>query len=298
MKKKKIPTVEYDYEKAPQGISIEGANLNHNYLYLTALFTHLLRKKKQLTVLEVGCGGGRNLFFLKSKFAEKIHLYGTDLSNKSVEYAKTLGIGHFAQAAIPDVPFQEEFDVILFVDILEHLPDIDLFHAMLQKAKDILKPNGLIYINIPLERNRYTYTWFCTKLHVFENLTERYFGHYLFFDDDKMSQLMHQNKLHIIERFYSAHFLTQIQMMLFFFIPKLILDTFFGEKMMLETRDSAINLDSKGTNSLIKVVKMLFLLMTRPLAYAAFYESKLQKNSSFLSVSGHYLLKPWHSKKL
>jgi SAM-dependent methyltransferase len=228
---------------------------------------------------------------LKSKFGDKLDLYGTDLSHKSIDYAKTLKIGHFAQAAIPKVPFDKKFDVILFVDILEHLPEIELFNAILQKAKMLLKPNGLIYINIPLEQNRFTYTWFCTKLHFFENLTEKYFGHYLFFNDDRMEQLISQNKLRVLEAFYSAHVLTQIQMILFFFAPKLILDTFFGEKVMLKTRDSAVNLNSEAGISAIKLVKSVFLLVTRPLAYAAYYESRLRKNSSFLSVSGHYLLR-------
>lgn len=287
-KKKKV--VEYDYEKAPQGISIEGEALNHNYLYLSQLIKKLLLKKKTITLLEVGCGGGRNLSFLKREFGDKLDLYGTDLSKKSIQYAKTLGIGHFAQAAIPKVPFDKKFDLVIFVDILEHLPDISLFNAMLQKAKSILKPQGLIYINIPLERNPFTYTWFCVKLHVFEKLTERYFGHYLFFDDNRMIQLIKQNKLRVQENFYSAHVLTQIQMMLFFFVPKLILDKFFGEKAMLDTRDSAIRLDSGSKGSLVSIARNIFVLASKPLAYAAFYESRWRKNSSFLSVGGHYLL--------
>lgn len=288
MTTKKIVT--YDYEKAPQGISVEGEALNHNYLYLSQLIKKLLLKKKVVVLLEVGCGGGRNLAFLKREFGDKVDLYGTDLSNKSIQFAKTLGIGHFAQAAIPNVPFDETFDVVLFVDILEHLPDIELFNAMLQKAKSILKPQGMIYINIPLERNRFTYTWFCTKLHIFEKLTERYFGHYLFFDDKRMKQLIAQNKLHVQETFYSAHVLTQIQMMLFFFAPKLILDKFFGEKVMLETRDSAMSLNTGSNMSLLSFARNVFVLISKPLAYLAFYESRWRKNSSFMSVGGHYLL--------
>jgi SAM-dependent methyltransferase len=101
---------------------------------------------KNKTVLEAGCGSGRNLIVLAQEGAQDI--IGLDLSESvDVAYQKTRQYPniHLVQGDILNPPFQKDFDVIFSVGVLHHLPvPKDGFRSLVR----FLKPGGTMAITV------------------------------------------------------------------------------------------------------------------------------------------------------
>jgi 2-polyprenyl-3-methyl-5-hydroxy-6-metoxy-1,4-benzoquinol methylase len=104
------------------------------------------------TVLEVGCGSGGTLRWLKETGQCK-KAYGIELFEDSAMLAK-----RYADAVVQgdaeqliDTTFQDQtFDLILCLDVLEHMVDPWTF---VRKLSRLLAPNGRIVFSIPNVRN-------------------------------------------------------------------------------------------------------------------------------------------------
>jgi len=125
-------------------------------------------------VLDAGCGTGPLARVLQGK---RVELYGFDVSKECMAIAKS----YFDHVVIGDIeksslPYMENFfDVIVFMDVLEHLfrPD-----RVLVRAKTLLSKNGFILASIPnivhwktrllilLGKFRYQDVGICDKTHV------------------------------------------------------------------------------------------------------------------------------------
>ncbi|WP_459500763.1 class I SAM-dependent methyltransferase [Bacillus sp. C1] len=128
---KKEPTL---YEEK-SNFYYDGANPN--------LLKHVKEGWKE--VLDIGCSGGGLGAAIKEKGAR---VSGIDLFAEAVEKAKGK-LDHVIQGNIEtmDLPYEEEqFDCIIFGDVLEHLFDP---WAVLEKVKPYLKSDGVILASIP-----------------------------------------------------------------------------------------------------------------------------------------------------
>lgn len=101
-----------------------------------------------LHVLDVGCGSGVHGAELKRLLGHCVA--GVDLSESSIEKAQTrLAEAHVGDVTRPETyPFfgRRQFDVLVFSDILEHLPDpLDT----LTRHLALLKPDGHVVISLP-----------------------------------------------------------------------------------------------------------------------------------------------------
>jgi SAM-dependent methyltransferase len=94
---------------------------------------------RPLDILEVGCGTGINLDYLEEKHARRLsRLVGVDpeqsFSRKGL------------RATRQDLPEGESFDIILLMDVLEHLKEpADL----LMKLRGFLKSSGVLLVTVP-----------------------------------------------------------------------------------------------------------------------------------------------------
>ena len=97
---------------------------------------------KDAKILEVGCGSGLNLKALAQE--DKI---GLDISAPAVKKAKSYGINAVVGDLNKKLAFKaESFDVILALDVIEHLEsDIDSINRLVT----LLKPNGTFIMNVP-----------------------------------------------------------------------------------------------------------------------------------------------------
>lgn len=103
--------------------------------------------KRGAAILELGCGGGGTLCFLKD-LGRNYSLFGVDSFHDAVVRAKAQGLA-VVEADIerlPRNPFGLNFDLIIMADVLEHLVDP---WAHLAGLRNWLNPGGGILASVP-----------------------------------------------------------------------------------------------------------------------------------------------------
>lgn len=98
------------------------------------------RFEENVKVLEIGCGTGRNAEIFKS-------YYGIDISVTSLRIAYSRGLRNLARGTALKLPFKSaSFDLILLLDVLEHLDDD---YMAVKEAHRVLKSDGILIILSP-----------------------------------------------------------------------------------------------------------------------------------------------------
>jgi tellurite methyltransferase len=105
-------------------------------------------------VLDVGCGGGRNLFyFLQNGF----DVYGVDPNPEAVKavqslsavLAPTLPLSNFTVAPAENMAFDDEaFDLVICSAVLHFAQSHSHFDAMLRSIWRVLKPGGYLFARL------------------------------------------------------------------------------------------------------------------------------------------------------
>ncbi|MES2279169.1 MAG: class I SAM-dependent methyltransferase [Bacteroidota bacterium] len=120
------------------------------------LFDQLLKGRFDScqTILDVGCGGGRNLhYFLRNGF----NVYGMDADAGAVEAVKQLSAqlapgnaaANFVVARVDDLPYADSFfDLAICSAVLHFAHDHNHFDAMLRSIWRVLKPNGYLFARL------------------------------------------------------------------------------------------------------------------------------------------------------
>lgn len=144
---------------------------------------NIIRFRGEGRIVDIGCGTGLYLSLLKNIGWDTL---GVEVNKHACEYARNLGVnvfcGELEQANLPP----NYFDVVRIVHVLEHLS------SPLQsfvEIKRILKPNGVIYLEIPNQRS---FAFRCFK--------ERWLGissHLYAFSPVTISFLCEKTGLHI-----------------------------------------------------------------------------------------------------
>ncbi|WP_333655645.1 class I SAM-dependent methyltransferase [Dissulfurispira sp.] len=117
-------------------------NLKDNF------FLYRIQYDRTKKILDVGCGNGGYLLSLKSLGWDACtQIYGIDFPNEALEHLKehehiNIIEGNFLDTNLPE----NFFDIITLRHVLEHLNDPA---SALKKAFAILKPGGIILINVP-----------------------------------------------------------------------------------------------------------------------------------------------------
>ena len=100
---------------------------------------------KNINILDIGCGGGLISVPMKKLGANVV---GIDASLKNINIAKThskknnLKIKYICSSP-EKLKINKKFDVLLMLEIVEHVDDINLF---VKKSSKFLKKNGLMFI--------------------------------------------------------------------------------------------------------------------------------------------------------
>tara|TARA_Y100000741_G_scaffold133094_1_gene100250 strand:+ start:335 stop:1063 length:729 start_codon:yes stop_codon:yes gene_type:complete len=100
---------------------------------------------KNISILDIGCGGGLISVPMKKLGANVV---GIDASLKNINIAKTyskkknLKIKYICSSP-EKLKIKKKFDVLLMLEIVEHVDDVDLF---IKKSSKFLKKNGLMFI--------------------------------------------------------------------------------------------------------------------------------------------------------
>lgn len=115
--------------------------------FLPEAKTRLKRVVKEIDsrddILEIGCSVG---YFL-STVADYVHMaYGTEWDRKAQAYIRDCIEKPNIKVSDNPEDFNQQFDKIFMFHVLEHIEEPVSF---LENLKNILKPNGIIYIEVP-----------------------------------------------------------------------------------------------------------------------------------------------------
>lgn len=131
--------------------------LEENYWWYTArrgvildqIYAVLTDRKtnEKPRIFEYGCGTGITL----ASLASSADVFGMDLSEKALAYCKKRGLENLRvidsdQPLDESNPFGEPFDIVLILDVLEHIADE---RTVLRTLRSWLKPNGALIVTVP-----------------------------------------------------------------------------------------------------------------------------------------------------
>ncbi|TFG00742.1 MAG: class I SAM-dependent methyltransferase [Promethearchaeota archaeon] len=106
-------------------------------------------------ILDLGCGWGSLSTYIKENYKET-KIVAVSNSSTQNEYIQTLienrDLKDFKviTANIADLELKEKFDVIISVEMFEHMRN---YRSLLKKLKKFLKPNGRLFIHIFTDKN-------------------------------------------------------------------------------------------------------------------------------------------------
>lgn len=145
----------------PSGVAKEGAGENRipfmhlgNSVPVYLVFRDMLKRnnKPRASVLDLGCGTGRNISFVKDQIKKAYEFFGIDYSSSCISYAKSQYQNHgvvFVQHDGKILPFPSgSFDFIVSSHVLEHIAKKDA-ETYVHEIHRILKKGGSAVIGTP-----------------------------------------------------------------------------------------------------------------------------------------------------
>ncbi len=130
-----------------------GSSDYHSHLRLKPLFLFLKRRiNPAADILELGCGAG--IVLIETCFNAFVRrAVGVDIDEDSITQAEMLRAEILPQANLRFMTLNalsfnldETFDLILLVDVLEHIEDT---RAMIEVVHRHIRPNGLVLVSVP-----------------------------------------------------------------------------------------------------------------------------------------------------
>ncbi len=121
------------------------------------------------TVLEIGCGSGMGLAYLRQRAA---HAVGGDPTESLLEEARRhLPDAELVRLDAEHLPFPDAaFDVVLMLEMLYYVPDVD---QAMREARRVLRPGGQLMICLPnRERPDFNPSPFSVRYHSAGELAE------------------------------------------------------------------------------------------------------------------------------
>lgn len=101
------------------------------------------QQSKKLKIFDIGCGSG----LLMKELEIFGDVYGIDTSPAAIKYCTAKGIRNVQIGHAENLPFQDEsFDVVLAMDVFEHIKDDS---SAVAESKRILKKNGILIASVP-----------------------------------------------------------------------------------------------------------------------------------------------------
>lgn len=120
------------------------------------LFDQLLKGRiaPGMSVLDAGCGGGRNLlYFLRQNF----QVFAVDSNPQAIQLvtqlasslSPRLSVNNFQVADVDEMPFSnEQFDLVISSAVLHFARDQHHFDRMLTEMWRVLKPGGMLFARL------------------------------------------------------------------------------------------------------------------------------------------------------
>lgn len=114
--------------------------------------------KRAKSILDFSCGKGDIIQACLPYFSSNQKIYATDISKSSIEETSARLKNHpaFMGATLiekfPSSLPSNQFDLVIFTEVIEHLSDSQL-DTILTEIHRVIKPNGFIFITTPYQEN-------------------------------------------------------------------------------------------------------------------------------------------------
>ncbi len=157
------------------------------------LIVDLLAKyniSKTAPIFDLGCGSGYTIGYLQKL---GYNVSGTDISAEAIEFGRSQGVDNIEVAQTGHIrPPEKGFDVILALDVIEHIQD-DV--GAIKAIELALKPGGIAIITVPA----YQWLW---------GVQDDVAHHYRRYTLNSFSHVFHRNtKLAVAKKTYFDTFL-------------------------------------------------------------------------------------------
>ncbi len=120
--------------------------------YIKRAVTKIYLDKKYFDeILDAGSGFGQYCYFCKKRFPEA-EILGIDINQNYVDdcnyFVKKAGIKRvrFEKSDLTTIDYSDKFDLILSIDVLEHIKDDIRLLSLFNRA---VKPEGFVIISTP-----------------------------------------------------------------------------------------------------------------------------------------------------
>ncbi len=132
----------FDFEQIKQELELRK-------VYFTNLIKRYISKNKDVHILDLGCGYGALLYFLKK--AGYYNLKGIDLLEHNTSLAKKLGIDNIESGDVIKILKNTKdlsYDIIVALDFIEHFTKQETME-LLDEVFRVLKYNGTLILHVP-----------------------------------------------------------------------------------------------------------------------------------------------------
>jgi SAM-dependent methyltransferase len=154
---------------------------------------HAPRRTEASALLDIGCGYG----YLLRRFEGRYRLAGIDVSAHAAGVARMALPGALVVTADVQrgLPFRDPFDVVLAVNVVEHLPQPDAGARTIRQA---LAPGGLCVIHLPtingpVSRTIYRFAYAKDPTHVYRP------------SSDEVRRLFERTGFRVLEASHAPH---------------------------------------------------------------------------------------------
>ena len=118
------------------------------------IFGEFLPKDKQSKILDIGCGYGAFIYFLKNKGYKKY--WGIDLSKEEINFCKkNISNNVSVENIFNFLKKNKDYDLIVANHLMEHLPKKELLEMLIEIRKSLGK-NGKLMLQVPNTSNPFS----------------------------------------------------------------------------------------------------------------------------------------------
>ena len=174
---------------------------NPNYSLFNFIL-HFVKKNNIKNILDLGCGKGDFLKYMNLK--SKLKLTGIDITkNKNLKSIK------FIKGDLHKYTFNEKFDLIVNLAVIEHIDDVNKFVA---KINSLLNKNGhTIIMTVNQNSLIYKISRFLYSININEPFIRLYDKHHLnHFSNKSLLYLLKKHKFEIISKYFQNHNLNSV----------------------------------------------------------------------------------------
>lgn len=130
------------------GYSSYDAQTDPSPAWLVTLLDRLTAERRDPSILDIGCAYGTHLALARDKGWQA---FGVEPSRHARAEARTRHLGLYVAETVEEIP-PHRFDLILLLDVIEHLSDpYALFHEL--AAKDAIGPETILVVTTPNARS-------------------------------------------------------------------------------------------------------------------------------------------------